>query len=101
MRRALRDLETGNRKRPSCGNFCVLIEHSNTGEQYRGVMENDETVQRARNRRLLRRSDESSNFVDNKSQRSNIMLTMKLRCSVQNQSVRNRWMILSLASVNY
>jgi len=97
--RALRDLETGNRKRPGCGNFCVLIEHSNTGEQYRGVMENDETVQRAGNRRLLRRSDTrvlfEFRYIGNKSRRSNIVLTMKLRCSVQSQiatfeSARNR-----------
>jgi len=78
VRRALRDLETGNRKRSGCGNFCVLIEHSNTGEQYRGILENDETVQRAGNRRLLRRSDTRVSFViGNKSRRLNIVLSMK------------------------
>jgi len=94
VRRVLRDLETGNRKRPGCGNFCVLIEHSNTGEQYRGVMENDETVQRAGNQRLLRRSDTRvsrySNFViGNKSRRSNIVLTMKTQmfCAKSNCNV--------------
>lgn len=66
--------------------FCVLIEHSNTGEKYRGVTENGKTVpQSEKSTSPAAQWHEPSNFiVGNKSHRSNIMLTMKLKCSVQN-----------------